>query len=142
MMKARNMAPVVALALMVTATVTGSIGPQERRQGGPPPYDPSKEVTVSGVVKGMESIDVPDGRRSILVLTVNNENLGILLGPETWVQKQGVTFAAGAQVQVVGLTGYRYNGGSAMMPRSVKAGAKTLTLRDETGKPLFGGPGL
>jgi hypothetical protein len=138
MMKTRNAASLLALALMLTTC----LGAQERRQGGPPPYDPSKEVTVSGVVKGMESIQVPDGMRSILVLTVNNEPLGILLGPEAWVQKQGVTFAAGATVQVVGLTGYRYNGGSAMMPRTVKVGAKTLTLRDETGKPLFGGPGL
>ena len=138
MRKANRVAPLLALVLMMTA----SLGAQERRQGGPPPYDPSKEVTVSGVVKGMESIEVPDGKRSILVLTVNNEPLGILLGPEAWVQKQGVAFAAGASVQVVGLTGYRFNGGSAMMPRTVKVGTKTLTLRDATGKPLFGGPGL
>ena len=135
----RNIAPVLALALMVTSGLSA----QERRQGGPPPYDPSKEVTVTGVVKGMESIEVPDGKRAILVLTVNNENLGIILGPEPWVQKQGVTFAAGASVQVVGLTGYRYNGGSAMMPRMVKVGTKTLKLRDDAGKPLWdGGPGL
>src|SRR5687767_10605647 len=110
MVKTRKVASLVALALLMTTC----LGAQERRQGGPPPYDPSKEVTVSGVVKGMETIEVPDGKRSILVLTVNNEQLGILLGPETWVQKQGVAFAAGASVQVVGLTGYRYNGGAAM----------------------------
>ena len=132
MAKTRNAATVLALVLMLTTW----LGAQERRQGGPS-YDPSKEVTVSGVVKGMESIQVPDGMRSVLVLTVNNESLGILLGPEAWVQKQGVTFAPGASVQVVGLTGYRYNGGAAMMPRTVKAGTKTLTLRDETGKPLW-----
>ena len=138
MVKARNAASLFALALMLTTC----LGAQERRTGGPPPYDVSQEVTVSGVVKGMETIEVPSGKRSVLVLTVNNESLGILLGPEDWVQKQGVTFSAGASVQVVGLTGYRYDGGAAMMPRTVKAGTKTLTLRDETGKPLFGGPGL
>ena len=129
----RNAAPVLALALVVTSVV----GAQERRAGGPPPYDLSQEVTVSGVVKGMETIEVPNGKRSILVLTVNNESLGIILGPQEWVQKQGVAFAAGATVQVVGLTGYRYDGGPAMMPRTVKAGAKTLKLRDDAGKPLW-----
>ncbi len=129
-MKTRN-AAVLALALLVTVSVAA----QERRQGGPPPYDPSKEVTVSGVVKGMETIEVTDGRRSILVLTVNNENLAVLLGPEAWVQKQGVSFAPGATVQVVGLTGY--NGSAAIMPRTVKAGSKTLKLRDDAGKPLW-----
>ena len=138
MVKIRSAVSLCALALMMATC----LGAQERRQGGPPPYDPSKEVTVLGVVKGMESIEVPDGKRSILVLTVNKEPLGIILGPELWVQKQGVTFAPGASVQVVGLTGYRFNGGSAMMPRTVKVGSKTLTVRDASGKPLFGGPGL
>jgi hypothetical protein len=132
MLKIRNVAPVLALVLL-----TSSLAAQERRQGGPAPYDPSKEVTVSGVVKGMESIEVPDGKRAILVLTVNNENVGILLGPEPWVQKQGVTFAPGARVEVVGLTGFRFNGGSAVMPRTVKVGTKILTVRDATGKPLW-----
>jgi hypothetical protein len=126
-------AAALALVLMLSSTIAA----QERRQGGPAPYDPSKEVTVSGVVKGMESIEVPDGKRSILVLTVNNENLGVLLGPETWVEKQGVKFAPGAKVEVTGLTGYRYNGGSAIMPRLVKGGSKPLTLRDSAGKPLW-----
>ena len=133
MVKTRNAATLLVLALMLTTC----LGAQERRSGGPPPYDPSQEVTVSGVVQGMETVEVSNGRRSILVLTVNNEPLGILLGPEPWVQKQGVAFAAGASVQVVGLTGYRYPGGSAMMPRTVKVGSKTLTLRDATGKPLW-----
>jgi hypothetical protein len=132
MMKIRY-ATMVAMLLFVT----GSLAAQERRQGGPAPYDPSKEVTVSGVVKGMETIEVPDGKRSILVLTVNNENLGVLLGPETWVEKQGVKFAPGAKVEVTGLTGYRYNGGSAIMPRIVKGGSKALTVRDSTGKPMW-----
>jgi hypothetical protein len=132
MLKIRNVAPVLALVLL-----TSSLAAQERRQGGPAPYDPSREVTVSGVVKGMESIEVPDGKRAILVLTVNNENVGILLGPEPWVQKQGVTFAPGAKVEVVGLTGFRFNGGSAVMPRTVKVGTKILTVRDAAGKPLW-----
>src|SRR5687767_4064451 len=123
MVKTRNAASLFALALMVTTCLEA----QERRSGGPPPYDLAQEVTVSGVVKGMETIEIPDGKRSILVLTVNNEELGIILGPDTWVQKQGVTFAPGASVQVVGLIGYRYQGGPAMMPRTVKAGTKTLT---------------
>ena len=123
----------LALALMVTST----LGAQERREGGPPPYDPSKEVTVSGTVTGTETIEVPDGTRVILMLTVNAAPLGVILGPEAWVLKQGVAFTKGATVQVVGLTGYRYNSSPAMQPRTVKVGAKTLTLRDATGKPLW-----
>jgi hypothetical protein len=124
----------VALALLVTST----LGAQERRQGGPPPYDPTKEVTVSGTVTGTETIEIRgETTNAVLLLTVDGAPMGIILGPAAWVQKQGVTFAAGATVQVVGLTGYKFNGGSAMMPRTVKAGARTLTLRDATGKPAW-----
>jgi hypothetical protein len=136
MSKARTVAPLLALALMMT-----TLGAQERRQGGPPPYDPSKEVTVSGTVTGTETIEVPDGARLILMLTVNGAPVGVILGPEAWVLKQGVAFTKGAAAEVIGLTGYRYNSNPAMMPRSVKVGAKTLTLRDATGKPLWEGAG-
>jgi len=133
MLKTRTVAPMLALALLAT-----SVGAQDRRQGGPPPYDPSKEVTVLGTVIGTETIEVPDGTRLILMLTVNGAPLGVILGPEAWVLKQGVAFTKGAAAEVVGLTGYRYNSNPAMQSRSVKVGAKTLTVRDATGKPLWG----
>ena len=134
MLKARNVAPVLALALMVTSTLAA----QERRQGGPPPYDPSKEVTVSGTVTNIETIEVGSDKRRIMTLTVDGALLGVILGPDAWVGKQGVVFTKGATVQVIGLTGYRAGGNPAMMPRLVKVGTKTLTLRDATGKPLWG----
>lgn len=134
MLKARNVAPALALALMLASTLTA----QERRQGGPPPYDPSKEVTVSGVVTGTETIEVGSDKRRILMVTVEGTPMGVILGPDTWVEKQGIAFAKGNTVQVIGLTGYRYDGNPAMMPRMVKVGSKTLTLRDASGKPLWG----
>ncbi len=134
MVKTRNMAALVALALLMTT----SLSAQERRQGGPPPYDPSSEVTVSGTVVGVETIEAGPGvKRVILTLTVDNAPLSVILGPDVWVEKQGVTFTKGATAQVVGLTGFRANGNPAMMPRTVKVGSKTLTLRDATGKPLW-----
>lgn len=132
MLKIRTVAPMLALVLMTT-----TLGAQERRQGGPPPYDPSKEVTVSGTVIGTETIDAPDGTRLILMLTVDGGPMGVIKGPADWVEKQGVAFTRGARAEVVGLTGYKYNGNPAMNPRSIKVGAKTLTLRDATGKPLW-----
>jgi hypothetical protein len=134
MVKTRNAATLFALALMLTTC----LGAQERRSGGPPPYDVASEVTVTGTVMGVETVEVGPGvKRVILKITVDNAPLGVILGPDGWVEKQGVTFAKGVTAQVVGLTGFRYEGGSAMMPRMVKVGSKTLTLRDATGKPLW-----
>jgi hypothetical protein len=137
MVKTRNVAALFALALMLTTC----LGAQERRSGGPPPYDVASEVTVSGTVETFEA--GPGIKRVILTLTVDNAPLAVILGPDVWVEKQGFTFTKGATAQVVGLTGFRANSNPAMMPRLVKVGSKTLTLRDATGKPLWdGGPGL
>jgi hypothetical protein len=133
MVRIRNAAALIALALMMTTCLDA----QERRQGGAPPYDPSKEVTVSGSVIDTETIEVGSDKRRILMVTIDGAPTGIILGPDAWVEKQGVVFAKGATVQVVGLTGYKYDGHPALMPRTVKGGNKTLTLRDETGKPLW-----
>ena len=133
MVKTRTAASMFALVVLMTAFPAA----QERRQGGPPPYDLSKEVTVSGTVTATETVEVGSDKRRILVITIDGASTGIILGPDAWVEKQGVVFAQGTTVQVVGLTGYRYHGGAAMMPRMVKGGAKTLKLRDEAGKPLW-----
>ncbi len=134
MVKIRNAASLFVLALIMTTC----LGAQERRQGGPPPYDVSSEVTVSGTVVGVETLEVGPGvKRVILTLTVDNAPLAVILGPDVWVEKQGVTFTKGATAQVVGLTGFRANSNPAMMPRTVKVASKTLTLRDATGKPLW-----
>lgn len=133
MLKARNAASVLALALMVTSTLAA----QERRQGGPPPYDPSREVTVSGTITNIETIEVGSDKRRILTMTVEGAPMGVILGPDEWVGKQPVVLTKGATIQVVGLTGYRANSIPAMMPRLVKIGTKTLTLRDATGKPMW-----
>ena len=134
MVKTRNAAALFALALMLTTC----LGAQERRSGGPPPYDVASEVTVSGTVVGVETLEAGPGvKRVILTLTVDNAPLAVILGPDVWVEKQGFAFTKGATAQVVGLTGYRANSNPAMMPRLVKVGSKTLTLRDATGKPLW-----
>ena len=126
-------------AVLLGMTV-GMVTAQERRQGagGPPPYDPKAEVTISGTVEGTETIAPPDRpEQTILLLTVDSKPYAIFLGPTAWVSKQTVTFAKGAAVEVVGNTGFKYNGRPAMQPRTVKAGNRTLTLRAADGKPMW-----
>jgi hypothetical protein len=126
-----------ALAILVTLLPVLAAG-QERRQGGPPPYDPAKEVTVSAKVLGTETIEVPDGPAMLLLtIDLNGVPTNVIVAPVAWMAKQGVAFKAGDSVTVVGLTGYKANGKPAVMPRSVKAGTKTLTLRDAEGKPVW-----
>lgn len=126
-----------ALLIVIALTMTSLAQAQQRRQGGPPPYDPTKEVTVSGVITETQVIEAPGATRLVLVMTVEGKTVGVILGPVDWTQKQNFAFPVGATAQVVGQTGFRFNSGPAMSPRLVKIGSKTLTLRDGTGQALW-----
>lgn len=125
----------VAMAVMVL-TIGGSA--QERRQGGPPPYNFANETTVSGVAVEVTEITPPSGApQAILMMTVDNAQMGVFLGPAEWFNRQNFRVGAGAKVEVVGLTGARFNGNPAVMPRTVKVGTRVLEVRDAKGIPAW-----
>lgn len=125
----------VAVAVTVM-TMVGSA--QERRQGGPPPYNLANETTVRGVAIEVNEITPPSGApQAILMMTVDNAPMGVFLGPAEWFNKQNFRVGAGANVEVVGLTGARFNGNPAVMPRTVKVGTRVLEIRDAKGVPVW-----
>lgn len=112
---------------------------QERRAAGPP-YNPEEEVTVAGVVVGVENFTLPDGVVHVaLNITVEGKPLAVMLGPQQWFGTQRFTFEKDAAVQVTGLTGRRLNSRPAMLPRVVKVGTRTLTIRNPKGIPMWEG---
>ena len=133
MLKPRLLPLVTSLLVLSSAMIA-----QERRQGGPPPYDPKREVTITGTVVGLETITPPDRpEQTILMLTVDDAPLAIFVGPSDWIAKQNFAFTKGASAQVVGMTGFRYDGKAAVTPRTVKIGTRTLVVRDEAGLPAW-----
>lgn len=112
---------------------------QERRQAGPQ-YDRAKEVTITAVVRSVETAQPPQGpAQAILMVTYKDAPLAVFLGPEAWFKAQSVSFKEGASVEVTGLQGARYNGNPAMMPRTIKVGTRVLELRDAEGNPKWSG---
>ena len=61
----------------------------------------------------------------------------MFVGPSEWVMKQKFEFTKGAEAQVLANTGFRYPGGPAIQPRTIKIGKRTLTVRDANGTPLW-----
>lgn len=133
MLKSRLMCLCICLVL-------GSLLHAQERRGGGPPYDLAGEVTVSGTVVGVDTFTPPDGMaRAVLNITVEGKPLAILVGPQEWFTSQRFAFEKGATVQVTGLTGSRINSAPAMLPRLVKAGTRTLTIRNVKGVPMWEG---
>ena len=125
------------MAMFVAAV--GSLGAQERRQGAGAGggYNLSNEKTVTAKVIGVQTDEPAPGETvAFLLVTVSGEELRIFLAPPAWMEKQQFAFTPGSTAEITGVLGYRLNG-DAMMPRKIKIGAKTLTLRDAEGKPLW-----
>lgn len=131
MMKTRMLC--VALCVVV-----GSLLQAQERRGGGPPYNPADEVTVSGTVVNVETFTPPDNiARALLNITVEGKPLIIILGPQEWFASQRFSFEKGASVAVTGLTGSRLDSKPAMLPRAVKVGTRTLTIRNAKGVAMW-----
>jgi hypothetical protein len=121
----------------------GSLHAQERRSGGGgnglPPYNVAKERHVTGEVTGTGTTEMQDGSSmAVLNLKVDGGAFHVLLGPAGWVKAQGITFATGTSVVATGMAdGLKVMGEPAMIVREIKAGTKTVALRDATGTPAW-----
>ena len=130
----RRLASTVLVVTIITSLAALA---QERRQAGPTPYNLANEKTMTAKVVGLDSTEPIPGREvTFLAVTVNGEPLSVFLPPPEWLKKQNFSFPAGATAEILGVTGYRLNG-DAVMPRKIKIGTRTLTLRDERGNPLW-----
>ena len=124
---------------MVLALSVGALGAQERRQsgGGGGQYNMANEKTVAATIVGVQTAEpVPGETIAFLAVTVDGKPLNIFLAPPEWMEKQKFDFTPGAAAEITGVLGYRLNG-DAMMPRKIRIGAKTLTLRNAEGKPVW-----
>lgn len=128
--------------LMVTLLLSAAATGQERRQaGGPPPYDLAKETTTSGTIVGHFTIPAgPQRELAILTIAVDGKKLHVILAPPEVLKKQQFVFSKGAAVEVKGIPGHHVNGEPAIQTRTVQSGKRTLTVRDETGKPTWEWP--
>jgi sporulation protein YlmC with PRC-barrel domain len=106
-------------------------------------YDPKKERTINGKVVSVETGAPMEGMPAGLqmqVKTDETEATRVYVGPEWYVQRQGMELRDNTDVQVTGAL-VTLNEQSVLMARAVEFGGQTLTLRDEKGKPLWSGHG-
>lgn len=125
--------------LVVLLGVAFAQGPGQGRGMGFGPYDPSAETTVVGTV---ELVQQHPGRGAgmgtHLLLKTKDSKLDVHVGPSWYIDKNGFSFAEGDTVEVTGSLLKTKDG---ILARVIKKGDKTLTLRNNSGRPLWaGGP--
>lgn len=129
------------LAALVPARAPGQVETASARKPAKVRFDPSTITSVTGTVLGERRRDLGKGTRSVhLILKVDEDQVSVHLGPDSWVDGQAVKFAKGDQVTVRG-SRFDYDARYGLIAQSVTRGDVTLTLRDAAGKPAWAGSG-
>lgn len=130
-----------AIVFLAAATLIASAPQRRGATQTPPNYDVTKEVTVSGTVDDVKTIQGPGGQGGIhVMLKTAAGTLEVDLGPEWFMAQQKYMLGNGDAVSVVGA---RVKIGSAetIVAREVKKGDQTMTFRDAKGFPKWSGRG-
>lgn len=102
-------------------------------------YNPSTETTVKGTVEQVKQVTGQHGWNGThLTLKAESGTMDVHVGPSAYVSKQGFSFAAGDQIEVVG-SKVTLAGNGALIAREIKKDGKTLVLRDAQGIPKWSG---
>jgi len=131
---------IITLVGMTAAMAQRGPGPGAGPQAGLA-FDPKTVETLKGeVTKVDRSTPARRGAKEVrLIVKTDKETLPVILGPDWYVDKQGVALAAGDQVEVKG-SRVMLEGKPAVIAASVKKGDKTLNLRNDQGIPAWAGP--
>ena len=76
-----------------------------------------------------------------LLVKTNTETIEVNLGPANFISREGFTFAKGDSVEILGSKA-PMGDAEVLIAREVTKDGKKLTLRDETGRPLWAGRGM
>lgn len=126
--------------ILIVATFTTAVLAQGRGPGQGPLYDPKTEVTLTGSIDDVQQQPCCMGRRTgtHLVLKTQSETVEVSLGPTSYVQQKGFSFAKGDQVEVIG-SRVKLGGKDLVVARQIVKDNQTLTLRNAQGIPEWSG---
>lgn len=122
--------------------------PQPRHAPGMhmPMYDTSTEATFRGTVQSVEAAAPSPGRMSggmhgmggthVLLKTASG-TLAVHLGPSSYLNEQNVRIQEGDEIEVIG-SRIRLGSEEFVLARQVTRGDDTWTLRDASGRPMWG----
>ena len=137
----------IAITVIALATLAAPLAPCRAKgpsAGGPrgSGYDARTVETVTGEVVGVEHVAAGHGRSGGVHLTLktDRETLDVHLGPAWYVDEQAVKIGRGDRVEAEG-SRVSIDGKPVIIARQVKKGGDTLTLRNESGVPVWAGHG-
>jgi hypothetical protein len=108
-----------------------------------PMYDTGTEVRLTGVVEAVDTMaaccctECMGGGLHVTLRTAT-ESIEVQLGPRAFLAEKKVSLAPGDAVEIVG-SRIPMGGRTVLVARTIAKGDETVTLRDESGRPLWRG---
>jgi len=102
-------------------------------------YNPAKEIVAKGVVQEVEEFDCPVSEGELgshLLLKTDDGVLQVHLAPVRIMSGQGLHFASGDQIEVVGAK-VRLMGKNGLIAREITRNNESYIFRDREGKLLL-----
>ena len=106
-------------------------------------YDPSTVTTITGTIQSVDTLTGRGGNFQMIQLTVKDSSgtIPVHIGPAFYLDRQEISFKAGEAVVITG-SKMQFNGNDFIAAAVVKYGGKTLTLRDDNGRPVWARRGM
>jgi hypothetical protein len=130
-MKRKSLLMLLALATTVALAQGPGMG-----QGPMSRYDASKEVTITGTIETIQTLDSICQSGTHLTVKTDKGNTEVALGPTKFLADQKLELKKGDKVQIVGANANTRHG-EMFVARQITSGEKTLTLRDDKGVPSW-----
>jgi hypothetical protein len=112
-------------------------------------FDPKTVETVHGDVASVEQIHgqgCGQGRRGRgagygvhLTLKTGDGQIPVHVGPNWFLEKQGLTIAPGDEIEVTG-SRVVFEGAPVIIAAQITTGGQTVRLREDSGVPVWSGP--
>ncbi len=130
------------LVFSAVLMIAGTAFSQGRGQGRAF-YDQSTVTTISGTIQSVDTLTGRSGNIHMIQLTVKDSSgtIAVNVGPSFYLDEQKISFKAGDTVEVTG-SKVQFNGTDVILAAKVKDGDNTITLRDDSGRPLWARGGM
>lgn len=124
-------------AFALIGAVAGSAGEKQVTASDTPRYDARAEHVVKATIAGIKSHESVMGYQDLhVVLTTNVGDLEVHLGPASYLAKRGIELKPGDEIVVTGCK-TTWEERPVIVARTLKAGDRSLTLRNMKGKPAW-----
>ena len=122
----------LAVGVVVVATLSADAQPRFGRGAFEAPYNPRTEVTLKGTIHEVKQMQDVETVTHVVFRTSDHGQHEVHLGPTSWLGRQSLTLHVGDEIEVTG-SHVMYGGADVIVARQVRKGDQTLTLRDTQG---------